>query len=168
MKSVTLEEILNWNLCYSKGKIRCIANGRNSMTAMEIAELDIPIEDRLYILLREHFFADSDLRMLAAAFAELVLPIFEREHPGDNRPRNAIKATRLYALGEIDDAARDAARAAARAAAWTAAWAAAWAAVRDAAWAAAWAAARAAARAAASDAAWAAQIEIVKVYLSNE
>jgi len=99
-------------------------------------------------------------RLMAADFAESVLPIFEREQPKDDRPRLAIQATRQYARGEISDAAwaaasdaawaaaSDAAWAAARAAARAAAGAAAWAAAGaagDAAWAAAWAAARAAA-----------------------
>ncbi len=81
---------------------------------------------------------ETTARLFAADCAERVLPIFERQHPDDNRPRKCIEAARAYARGEID--------AAARAAAWAAAW--------DAAWAAAGAAARAAAWAAARDAAW--------------
>jgi hypothetical protein len=40
------------------------------------------------------------------------LHIYEADYPNDNRPRLAIQATRDYADGKIDDAARDAARAA--------------------------------------------------------
>jgi hypothetical protein len=81
--------------------------------------------------------------LAAADFAEAVLPIFEAKHLNDDRPRLAIRATRDYANGLIDAAARDAAGAAARAAAraaacWDAARAAARDAARDAAWAAAW------------------------------
>ncbi len=117
--------------------------------------------------------------LLACAWAEHVLPIFEKTHPKDRRPRVAIETARAWcrdeATGEELDAARAAARdaagaaaraaagAAARAAAWDAAWAAAgdaaWAAARDAAWAAARDAAWAAARAAAWDAARAAERE---------
>ncbi len=100
-------------------------------------------------------------RLLAADFAEHVLPIFEKQCPRDERPRKAIEAARLYAEGRIGAAARAAAGDAARATAWAtaraaagdAAWAAAWAAAGDAAGDAAWAAARAAARDAAGDAA---------------
>ena len=56
---------------------------------------------------------DKVARLMAADFAELALPIFERDYPGDARPRNAIAAARGYALG---------------AATWAATWAAAWAA----------------------------------------
>ena len=96
------------------------------------------------------------LRLLAADYAERVLPIFERARPGDDRPRKAIQAARDYADGEISAAAGDAAWAAARDAAGAAAWDAAWDAARAAAWAAARDAARAAARDAAGDAAGAA------------
>ena len=86
------------------------------------------------------------LRLFAADCAERVLPIFEKQHPDDLRPRQAIEATRKYAKGElcVDGfaAAKAAAWDAVRAAAWDAlsdaAKAAAWDAVSDAAWAAAW------------------------------
>ncbi len=92
-------------------------------------------------------------RLFAADCAEAVLHLFEREHPDDPRPREAIRVARDPAStpGQLDaaraaawaaaqaalDAARAAARAAARDAARAAAWDAAWAAARDAAWAAA-------------------------------
>jgi hypothetical protein len=38
--------------------------------------------------------------LLAAMQAERVLPIFEREHPKDNRPRQAIEAIRAWAQGK--------------------------------------------------------------------
>ena len=84
---------------------------------------------------------DKEIRLFAADCAELVLPIYEKQYPDDDRPRKAIGAARNYANGIINAAARAAAWAAAR----DAAWAAARAAARDAAWDAAWAAARAAA-----------------------
>ena len=67
---------------------------------------------------------DKEIRLFASDCAELVLPIYEKEYPNDNRPRLAIQAARDYANGFITmeeltaagDAARDA-----RAAAWGAA-----------------------------------------------
>lgn len=106
---------------------------------------------------------DKEIRLFAADCAELVLPIYEKEYPSDDRPRRAIQAARDYANGLISkeelaaayDAASDAMAsmfAAARAAAW-AARAAEWAA-RAAEWAAAINAASSAACAASSAAAW--------------
>jgi len=139
----------------------------------------------------EHPDLDRIARLMAADFAEAVLPIFEKKYPKDDRPRKAIQAARDFANGKITAqeraAAGDAARAAAahaagdaaRAAAWAAAGAAAWAAARAAAGAAAWAAAGDAARAAAWDAAraaagaaaWAAagaaQTKIIRKYLGR-
>src|SRR5208337_8051 len=103
---------------------------------------------------------DKIARLIAADFAEEVLPIWHKHYPSDTGPAAAIKAARDFAHGTITQeqlaAARDAAWDA-RDAAWDAgdaAWDA-----RDAAWDAgdaawdardaAWAAARAAARAAA-------------------
>jgi hypothetical protein len=135
-------------------------------------------------------------RLYGADCAARVLHVYESQSPQDERPREAIVATRAYARGEINAAAwaaaRAAAGAAARAAAWDAAGAAAWAAARAAAWdaardaardaagaaawdaarAAAWDAARAAAGAAAWDAAWDAerqwQVERLRGYLYGE
>lgn len=98
-------------------------------------------------------------RHFAADCAERVLPIFEKHHPGDDRPRKAVEAARAFADGLISEKELAAARAATWAA-WAATWAAGdaaratWAAgdaAGDAAatWAATWAAAGA--RAAATD-----------------
>ena len=107
-------------------------------------------------------WTDRNARLFTADCAEAVLHVFEKERPGDDRPRKAIKAARAFAFGRIDAAARAAAWAAAWDAVWDAAGDAAWdavgaavgAAAGDAAWAAARDAARDAARAAAGAAAW--------------
>ena len=44
---------------------------------------------------------DKEIRLFAADCAELVLPIYEKHYPSDNRPRLAIKAARDYANGLI-------------------------------------------------------------------
>ena len=55
---------------------------------------------------------DTVARLMACDFAESVLSIYERKHPHDPRPRDAIQAARDFPVGKID------------AAAWAAAWAA--------------------------------------------
>jgi hypothetical protein len=111
----------------------------------------------------KHPEGDRVMRLMACDFAEAVLPIYEKEHPDDKRPANAIKVARLYANGKATWKELAAARAAAGDAAGDAAGAAAWAAAG----AAAWAAAGAAARAAALDAAGAAQAKIIRKYLGR-
>jgi hypothetical protein len=44
---------------------------------------------------------EKKLRHFAADCAEAVLPIFEKYHPGDSRPRRAIQAARDCADGKI-------------------------------------------------------------------
>ena len=46
---------------------------------------------------------DRYARLLAASIAEAVLPIWERDYPGDARPRQAIETARRYADGEATD-----------------------------------------------------------------
>jgi hypothetical protein len=103
-------------------------------------------------ILKRWKLTEKQLRQIAIFAAELALPIFEKEHPDDKRPRNAIETAKRYLRGKATLEELAAARAAAMAAAGAAAWAAARAAAR----AAAMDAAGAAARAAAMDAAWAA------------
>ena len=102
------------------------------------------VEDCLWALCATEQNCDQVARLMAADFAEAVLPIFERERPSDVRPREAVNIARAFALGRIDAAARAAAG--------------------DAAWDAAGDAARAAARAAA----WAAHAKIIKSYLLED
>lgn len=111
-------------------------------------------------LVRKVPLGGRELRLFAADCAERVLPIFEREHPNDPRPREAIRVARLFAEGETTPAEL----AAARAAAW-AAWAAARGAARDAAWAAGDAAGDAA-RNAAGAAAWAAAEDAAEAWVA--
>jgi hypothetical protein len=55
---------------------------------------------------------DKEIRLFAADCAELVLPIYEKRYPDDNRPRFAIQAARDYANGLITIAESSAASAA--------------------------------------------------------
>ena len=67
---------------------------------------------------------EQEQRLIAADFAEHVLPLFEADYPDDDRPRKAIEAARAYARGQITIEQLEAAWASARAAASDAAWAA--------------------------------------------
>jgi len=187
LKNITLQRLLSWGPCEDyrdEAVLLKLTGGRKSLTPLQICDLDIPVVDKLWVLLRSQIIPGKELHLLACDFAEAVLHLFEGVCPADKRPRAAIEAKRRWIAGEITDselaaawaaawAARDAAWAA-RDAAWAAARAAAaWAAARDAAWDAAWAAAWAAARdAAAWAAAWAAardaQLEMVRKVLEDK
>jgi hypothetical protein len=161
----SVEDVLSWYPCekYDRERITALWAGRKRLTALDILDLPIPIEDRFWAVLRPKMIPDPLLWEWACWCAERAL-LHERKEGREPDPRSwaAIEARRAWLRGEIDDealrAAWAAARDAARDAAWDAARAArdaAWDAAGDAAWDAAWAA-RDAARAAARDAARAA------------
>jgi hypothetical protein len=93
---------------------------------------DKVVARRARVVERLDTWNERTARLFAADCAERLLPLFEKRHPNDDRPRKAIEAARAFARDEIGAAARDAAGAAARAAAGAAARDAAWDAARDA------------------------------------
>ena len=92
-------------------------------------------------IVKAYNWTKKDSVALAIFSAELVLDIFEKQYPGDLRPRNAIKAAKKV-LKNDNEKNRSAARSSTLAAwsawaAWSAAWSAIWSA-ESAAWSAAW------------------------------
>ena len=165
LKTATINDLLGLKPCYDENKICALARGRTEFNALDVLRLDIPTQDKFWVVLRPELLDERTARLFACNCAEHVLHLYERDYPNDKRPCNAIGVGRRFANGAATEdklvAARDAAGAAARAAAGAAAGAAARAAARAAAWDAARDAARAAAGAAAWDAAgsaaWAAE-----------
>ena len=104
----------------------------------EIVKADDKIIVRKAMLVKKLPWNAKIARLFAADCAEHVLPLFEKEHPKDHRPRLAIQAARRFIRGKVTRKELYAAKDAARAAAWAARDAACAAAVgaRDATWAA--------------------------------
>ena len=125
LKEITIEQVLSWKPCgdHSREELLKISGGRTSLTPLEILALDIPVDHRFWVLLREEIIPEKELHLLACEFAVAVLPIWEKAYPEDKRPRQAIEAKRKWVAGEIDDDELAGAGDAARAAAWDAAWA---------------------------------------------
>ena len=111
----------------------------NLLTILETNGLD----DALWALRATAENCDKIARLVAADFAEQVLPIWQKYAPDDKRPSQAIEAARDFAHGRINADQLSAAWAAAREAGDAAV-----AADGEAAWAAAWDAARRLGRAA--------------------
>jgi hypothetical protein len=123
MRKVTIDQVMAWDPCekYTRERVAELFGEREYLTAWDIIafcyfpsflsdEFMLPfrhdkcinIDHIVWALLHEEFFSNSDLRMMAGAFAERVLVIYERRNPGDNIPRNAIRVARLFAMGEVD------------------------------------------------------------------
>jgi len=92
----------------------------NLLTILETNGFD----DALWALCATAENCDKVARLMAADFAEQVIPIWKK-YSQDKRPELAIKAARDFAEGRITRHELTAAGAAAWAAAWDAAWAAA-------------------------------------------
>ena len=137
----TVGLVMSWQPCeeYPRKRVEELFAGRESLTSQEVAALDIPAADRLWVLLREEIIPAEVLHELACEFAERAL-LRERDAGREPDPVywKAIEAKRTWLRGEIDDerlklaraatwcapptAARSAAEASAMAAARAAAW----------------------------------------------
>ena len=171
MKAVSFKTVMAWEPCddFPEVRIKRLFRGRKALSIADILNMrSITRRDKLWAVLRNDFFTDRELRLMACDFAERVLPTFEAEYPDDNRPRKAIEVSRRFAVDEATAEELECARSAARSAAGYAAWCAAMCAVyaaKSAACRAAEAASRRAARSAAGNDEQKEQIKIIKTYL---
>ena len=143
MSTVTVDEVMSWEPCkeYPRERVTALFADRETITALDVLEMDIPAEDRLWAVLREEMVPAPILHEFACRCAEAAL-MQERKAGREPDPRSwaAIEAKRKWMRGEIDDnelrAARDTAWDAAQdvAGAWDTAWVAAWFDAGDAAW----------------------------------
>jgi hypothetical protein len=124
MKKVTIEDVMRWGPCarYTEERLLKLANGREALSALEILDLNIPSEDKLWAVLREDLLPASLLHEFACMCAETAL-LKERKagREPDTRSWKAVEAKRKWLRGEITDKDLSEAYAAARSAAWVAA-----------------------------------------------
>jgi hypothetical protein len=133
----TIDQILGWKPCedYPRKRIEGLFSGRESITAEELAELDIPIEDKIWVFLQTKHAPEIVERIVTRATNHaLTCGIPEVEAwakswmDGTDRSEAAAAAAVWAAWAARAAVARGArvARAAAgeaRAAPWAAAWA---------------------------------------------
>jgi hypothetical protein len=77
---ITIEGVLSWHPCedyQTRMQILAITGGRESLSPIEVLDLNIPINHRFWVLLRKPLFTAIELRLLACDFAFHVLPIWE-------------------------------------------------------------------------------------------
>ncbi len=53
MKALTVSDIMVLNPCYSESRVRELFGARESLTLVEILQLDIPPQDRIWVLTRD-------------------------------------------------------------------------------------------------------------------
>jgi len=146
MKTMTVEDIMKHEPCYTRERIIELWAGRESLSFSDVAKLDIPGVDKVWAGVY-CYMDDRQRRLFAVQCARRALSRVESPDP---RSVAACDVAERFANGEASieelDAASDAARSDARSAS-CAAWTAAWSAASAAAWSAAWSAASAAERA---------------------
>lgn len=142
MKAINNKLIRSFNPCYDPSE-KGIPDDETLTVHEWVSKYKdvVPISDILWLLLRNDFYTDKQLRLFAVWCAREVLKMVDNP---DQRSINACDIAERYANGEATDEELDAARVtawdAARATALVAAWYAAWASACDAARVAVWAA----------------------------
>lgn len=118
-KSFEAEIIPDGDLVFVDGdieyEIAFVAMGGDETPATKL--LKAWRKDPIDVICNNLGLEDDTLRLLAADWAEHVLPIFEHKYPEDHQPRLAIEATRDFVAGKITAAQLGKAREAAGAAA---------------------------------------------------
>lgn len=118
-KQITMAMIYSWGPCYGNEKLAAMAirwakdhpDSPSPADPLSLCDWEVlPAKDRLWLLLREEIIPGHLLHELACRFAEHVLPTWERMHPQDTRPHEAIAAKRAWMRGEITDEQLAAAR----------------------------------------------------------
>ena len=114
MKTFTIEDIRSWEPCYDPAKH--LPEDWEG-TALDILKLeDIPVGDRLWVVLREDLLDDRTLRLFAVLCAKQARHLMK-----DERSLKALDVAQAYLEGEASEddlaSATDAAHAAATAAA---------------------------------------------------
>ena len=100
---ITREQLRRWGACYTDKKIAELVP-EDGLTPLEVAALDIPKKDRMWVLLREDVIPARALRLLACGWAE---DACLRTGWNDERSLNAIAVARRFAVGEATEAEDD-------------------------------------------------------------
>jgi hypothetical protein len=106
MKSITLEQVLLYNPCQPYNSVEKLSEyfGDNkSLTFAEIAKLNIPFEDKIWILTRDHFLPLDKAVLFTIFCAEQCIGVFESLYPNDKRPRNAIELAKAFVTSHEAD-----------------------------------------------------------------
>jgi hypothetical protein len=97
---ITRKILRQWGACYTNARIATLVPAKG-LTPLEIAALDIPATDRLWVLLREEIIPARELRLLVCDWAEAACAAAGWN---DQRSLEAIAVARRFACGEATEA----------------------------------------------------------------
>lgn len=72
----------------------------SDITLESIVNSEIPLTDKFWFVCKKVLSIEQN-QQVAISVAEVVLPFFEKRHPNDLRPREAIEAAKQYIAGYI-------------------------------------------------------------------
>ena len=109
--NITVEEVIALKPCpkYTFDYLAKLFGKRKSLSHIQISNLSIPDEDKIWVLTRKQFLEHAQQIKFALYCAESVLPIWESKHPDVLQPRLAIEAAHAVLLNpsqENKEAAR--------------------------------------------------------------
>lgn len=102
VKSVTVDDVMSWGPCekYSCEYVTELFAGRESVTALDILDMDIWDMDKLKAVLRPEFIKDKVLLLLACEFVERTLYLFNEAYPNSGRqPQKTMRIVRQWMAG---------------------------------------------------------------------
>jgi hypothetical protein len=97
MLTVTMDQVLSWEPCYSREQIGTLFAGRERITALDVLSMDIPVEDHLWAVLREELISPRTLRLFAVWCARQALALIDNPDP---RSIMACGVAERYTNGE--------------------------------------------------------------------
>lgn len=117
--TITVDDVMRLGPCaaYPRQRVEALFGAREAVTAREVAGADIPLKDRVWLLIHTPWLTDRQRGELACDFAERTLPSYEAAFPDDGKLRAAIETKRRRLAGEATDEEMNRASAAASAAA---------------------------------------------------
>jgi hypothetical protein len=138
---VTVKDLMRLDPCedYPEGRVKELCDGRDELSFEEIAQLDIPIDDIVWVL--TELMTEPQQRFFARKCASDVLHQWEAPDIVKKYLETGDESIMEDARSAALSAARSAAMSASRSAAWSAAMSAAWPYARSAAWSYVWSAA---------------------------
>jgi len=95
MKRITIKDIRDWGPCYDPVEGKSELPEDWSGTALDVLNLDVPITDRFWVVLRKELLPEKELRLFAVWCARQVQHLMK-----DERSLKALDVSEAYAKGE--------------------------------------------------------------------
>ena len=99
-QTFTKEFMLDNRGCYSESKVLALPFEGDTITLKAIVNSGIPLKDKYWFVCNK-LATKEENQQIAITLAEIVLLIYEKRHPNNKAPREAIEAARAYIAGHI-------------------------------------------------------------------